>query len=122
MAIANIPTWLTVLSVVSLVVAGLCALVVAIDILAGHRQHMWVMNVVWPVRALYAGVLGLWAYVKVGRLSTHQPMKEAKQRDEEPGAKHKPFWQSAGLAATHCGSGCTLGDLLAEGRLIRWKP
>lgn len=26
----------------------------------------------------------------------------------------KPFWQMVGLGATHCGSGCTLGDISAE--------
>ncbi len=26
----------------------------------------------------------------------------------------KPFWQTAFVGVTHCGSGCTLGDILAE--------
>jgi hypothetical protein len=26
----------------------------------------------------------------------------------------KPFWQQAALGAMHCGSGCTLGDIVAE--------
>lgn len=34
----------------------------------------------------------------------------------------KPFWQSVGLAATHCGSGCTLGDILAEGVILSLVP
>jgi len=58
---------------------------------------MWIMNLVWPLTALYAGPLALWAYWRVGR----KPVE-------------KPFWQHAALGATHCGSGCTLGDIVAE--------
>ena len=114
----DVPEWLVILAVGSLVIAVLCALMISIDILKGHRQHMWIMNVVWPITALYSGPIGLWAYFKVGRLSTRQKMQEAQNRDTTPPAQSKPFWQSVGLAASHCGSGCTLGDLLSEGLLL----
>lgn len=116
------PQWLTILASLSLALAAICALIIAIDILRGHRQHMWIMNVVWPVTALYAGPLGLWAYFAIGRLSSHQAMQAAQKKGEQPAAKSKPFWQSVGLAATHCGSGCTLGDLLAEGVVLSLVP
>jgi hypothetical protein len=45
-------------------------------------------------------------------------MREAKQRDGDSAARSTPMWQSVGLAATHCGSGCTLGDLVAEGVIL----
>jgi hypothetical protein len=112
------PEWLTVLAWVSLAVGVLAAAVILVDILAGRRQHMWVMNAVWPVTGLYAGPLAVWAYFTVGRLSTHHTMHAAKERGEEPPAKRKPFWQSVGVAATHCGAGCTLGDLLVEGVIL----
>jgi hypothetical protein len=99
------PEWLIILSTVSLIIASLCFLIILIDLLAGRRQRMWIMNVVWPITALYAGPLALWAYWKIGRVSPH---------DEGSSPKRKPFWQSVGLSATHCGSGCTLGDLIAE--------
>ncbi len=108
------PDWLTVLAVISLVVSALCALAVAIDILAGHRQRMGVMNVVWPVTALYAGPLGLLAYFKLGRLSTRRAAREAKERGEDPPGTRKPFWQTVVVGATHCGAGCSCGDLVAE--------
>jgi hypothetical protein len=116
------PEWLTILSVGCLGLSGLCALVIAIDIVRGHRQHMWIMNVVWPITALYSGPLGLWAYFAVGRLSTHEAMRAAQNRGEGPPARSKPFWQSVGLAASHCGSGCALGDLLAEGVMMSLVP
>ena len=108
------PEWLMILAIVSLVISGLCALIIASDILRGNRQHMWIMNIIWPITALYSGPLGLWAYFAVGRLSTYRAMQETHNRDVNPPAKFKPFWQSVGLATTHCGSGCTLGDILAE--------
>ena len=107
-------TWLYTLSIVALISGGICTLIIIIDLLSGHKQHMWIMNVVWPVTALYAGPLALWAYYTMGRLSTENAVKEAKKRGEEMPGKKKPLWQQAALGATHCGSGCSLGDLCAE--------
>ena len=89
--------WLDALACASLAVAGICALLIVVNAATGRRQRMWIMNLVWPLTALYAGPLALWAYWRVGR-------KPAE----------KPFWQQAALGATHCGSGCTLGDIVAE--------
>ena len=75
---------------------------------------MWIMNLVWPITALYSGPLGLYVYFKIGRLSTLQALQEAKSLQEMPPNMKKPFWQKTMVGATHCGSGCTLGDILAE--------
>lgn len=107
------PEWLHILAIISLIVAGICSLVIALDLL-GHPQKMWIMNFVWPLTALYAGPLALVAYFQAGRLSSKQSVKAAKQGGEENPGKKKPFWQIVGVGATHCGSGCTLGDLTAE--------
>jgi hypothetical protein len=108
------PGWLVVLAWASLSLGLLCALIILLDILAGHRQTMWIMDIVWPVTALWSGPLGLLAYYRVGRLATQQQVEEARRRGEEPPNKKKPFWQMTGEAATHCGAGCTLGDIAAE--------
>ena len=108
------PFWLIVLAWVSLGVAFACALVIAMDISAGHRQHMWIMHLVWPITALYAGPLALWAYFRIGRLSTHKRMQEAKQRGEKPAPQRKPFWQTVSVGVSHCGAGCTLGDIIGS--------
>lgn len=114
------PQWLTIVAWISLAFAGICFLWILADIfLLGHRQHMAIMNVVWPVTALYAGPIALYAYYKIGRLGTHKKAKEAQERDEEPPNRKKPFWQITGIGATHCGSGCTLGDICAEW-LMHW--
>lgn len=112
------PTWLIVLAWISLALGFVSAAAIALDLMRGHRQHMWIMNMVWPITALYAGPLAVWGYFKVGRLSSHRRMHAAKERGEKPEARRKPFWQSTALAATHCGSGCTLGDLVAESALL----
>jgi hypothetical protein len=108
------PYWLHILAVVCLSAGFACALIIIIDLLAGHKQHMWIMNVVWPISALYAGPLALWGYYKMGRLSTHEAVHHAKEQGKPMPGKQKPFWQMAALGATHCGSGCALGDLTAE--------
>ncbi len=109
-----IPEWLHWLAVLSLIAGGISFVIVVGDILAGNKQHMWIMNVVWPITALYSGPLGLWAYFTMGRLSTHERVHEAKEKGEKPPGKKKPFWQITLLATSHCGGGCTCGDVIAE--------
>ncbi len=108
------PHWLIVVSWAWLGLAFVCAALIVFDILRGYRQHMWIMNLVWPLTALYAGPIALWSYFRIGRLSTHQAMHAAKQRGDDPPAQTKPFWQSTAVGATHCGAGCSLGDICAE--------
>lgn len=112
------PQWLEIISIISLSLAGICAFLIVADILMGHKQHMWIMNLVWPLTALYFGPLAVWAYFKWGRLSTHKRMMEAKKTGQEPPGKTKPFWQMCATGATHCGSGCALGDIIAECALV----
>jgi hypothetical protein len=110
------------LSLLSLSVAGLCALIVLIHIVAGHPQHMWIMNVVWVTTALYTGPVGLWAYFRWGTLSTHRVMMRAREHGEEmPPSQQAPYWSQVAVGATHCGAGCTLGDICAES-FIAWTP
>ncbi len=101
--------WLVWLAKISIILALACAGIVLLDIAAGRRQRMWIMNVVWPLTVLYAGPIGLGAYFFLGR--AHR-----QQRHERDGAhdQRRPFWRSVVLGTTHCGSGCTLGDLVAE--------
>ena len=42
----------------------------------------------------------------------------AKEKHQPPPNKQKPFWQSVAVGALHCGSGCTLGDIIAETALL----
>jgi hypothetical protein len=110
----QMPGWLEILAIISLVTACVCSIVVILDLVSGHPQHMWIMNLVWPVTALYFGPLALLAYFSWGRLSTKEAVMQAKRAGAEDPAKKKPFWQKCAIGASHCGSGCTLGDIVAE--------
>jgi len=76
-----------------------------------HPQRMWIMNVVWPVVALFGTGLTIWAYFRFGRLLT----LNAESGGRESSGKHvTPFPVMVGKATLHCGSGCALGDICAE--------
>lgn len=102
------------LAIASLLLGAVSALIIVFDLLAGHPQQMWIMNLVWPLTALYAGPLALWGYYTAGRLSTRRVVREAKAHREDPPGKKKPFWQMVAVGASHCGAGCTLADIVAE--------
>ena len=105
---------LELISKFSVLMAAFCSILITIDIVNGNKQHMMIMNFVWPITALYAGPLGVLAYYTIGRKSTHKKMMAAKKHNEPMPSKQKPFWQSVLVGALHCGSGCTLGDIIAE--------
>lgn len=108
--------WLTLLSWTAVGSGIISALWIAADVMAGHRQRMTIMNVVWPLTALYSGPLGLWAYYRVGRAMAartrpgmHEPGQEREARS---------LAAAAAIGTTHCGSGCCLGDIAAEWLLL----
>ena len=138
------PEWLHILAWSWLVSAALSALIIIWDIRHGHPQAMAIMTVAWPVNALYFGVLGLIAYFWFGRghpgdhcdmampMAGHESMTMPM---DKPMAGHesmampmdKPMagqasikrapasWQSIFKTSTHCGTGCTLADIVGEG-------
>jgi hypothetical protein len=76
---------------------------------------MWIMDVVWPVTALFGTGWILWQYFTYGRLAEHEKMHAAMQRsDQPPNKRETPLGVMVSDAALHCGSGCTLGDITAE--------
>ena len=68
---------------------------------------MAVMEAVWPITALYLGPLALWAYRSWGR------PKAARYVDEHGEAPPRSFAVRVAIGASHCGAGCTLGDIIA---------
>ena len=72
-----IPGWLTVVSWAFVALALLCAAAILYDVYGrGYRQPNSLMNVVWPITALYFGPLALPAYYRWGR-----PRSEKWQRE-----------------------------------------
>ena len=78
-----IPLWLLYLSIAYLALGAASAIVIVVD-LVGHSQHMWIMNVVWPVTGLFGTVWILWRYFRYGRLASHQNVQAAKERNQDP--------------------------------------
>ncbi len=103
-----IPLWLTWLSALSLAAGFLSAIIIAADE-ARHPQHMWIMNLVWPLMALSGSVIALWAYFKAGRNTEH-----GDHGAHGEGAGGSSFAVSVAKGTSHCGAGCTLGDIVAE--------
>ena len=97
------PAGLHALAVASLAIAGTCAAVMALDV-RRRPQPMAVMNIVWPLTALFGSVAWLAIYYRWGRAPADRGADRAQP----------PFAVSVLTGASHCGAGCTLGDILAE--------
>ena len=103
--------WLTDLAWAALAIAFACAAWIGTDIFVrGYRQRMRVMEWVWPVTALYFGPLAAWGYRRYGRPKSSRWLAE-RGLDEPP---DKPDWATTAVGVSHCGAGCTLGDIIAE--------
>lgn len=108
-----VPAWLHILSICSLVLGFLCALIIIADECLSP-QKMWIMNAVWPLTALFGTAAWLWAYFRYGRLATKEQVTTARNDGTKAPNTQKPFPVMVGEAASHCGSGCALGDICAE--------
>jgi hypothetical protein len=144
------PVWLTNLAWAYLSACFACSLIIAADITAGgRRQPMGVMNVVFPITALYLGPFALAFYWRWGRVpAAGEPAAMAMSQagvpeaamagagDSGPGsggaparepggmtgsapgpspaARPRPYWVTMAIEVSHCGSGCALGDVIAE--------
>jgi hypothetical protein len=102
---------------ISLVIAFGCAAIIVFDEFR-HPQKMRIMNIVWPVTGLYFSVFALWAYFRVGRglardAAESMSGQERSQKQQQE-ASRSPTVQQSALAATHCGAGCALADIVTE--------
>ncbi|HVV20999.1 MAG TPA: DUF4396 domain-containing protein, partial [Pseudonocardiaceae bacterium] len=101
--------WLTVVAWCALGLAFASTAVVLVDIYArGYRQRMTVMEIVWPVTALYFGPAAVVAYRAWGR------PRSTRWQAEHGDPPETPDRVSVALGVSHCGAGCTLGDIIAE--------
>jgi hypothetical protein len=107
----DFPYWLEVVSITSLIVAFACSAVIVIDEIR-RPQHMWIMNLVWPLTALFGSVLWLGFYWTKGRGMTRQKSKQMGHAGGDP--KETTMAVAVAKGASHCGAGCTLGDIIAE--------
>ena len=89
------------LSWIAIAAGIVSAAAIVVDIVAGRRQRMAIMEVVWPVTALYLGPIALLLYARLGR----------PPHDHDP---DRPMGAASALAVSHCGAGCTLGDIVGS--------
>jgi len=84
---------------------------------------MAIMNVVWPITALFGTVLVVWAYFRYGRAMAPHAAPRARDtgmgmdmdmKMHMSGKSQTPFPVMVGKGTLHCGAGCTLGDIAAE--------
>lgn len=97
------PASLHFVALLSLSLALFCAITIALDE-CRHPPKMAVMAAVWPLTALFGSVLWLAVYYRWGRST--QLKNDA------------PFAASVLKGSSHCGAGCTLGDMVAEGLAV----
>ncbi len=103
------PTWLVAVSWAALAAAFASTGWIACDIYGrGYRQHMKIMEIVWPVTGLYFGPAAVAAYRAWGR------PKSMRWQDEHGDPPDKPGYAVTAVGVSHCGAGCTLGDIIAE--------
>ena len=101
--------WLHLIALGSLGLSCLCAAVIFAHI-AGHPQRMNIMNGVWPISALFGSVFVLIGYFSYGA----QDAMDVCESEREP----LPFAVAVAKGTLHCGSGCTLGDIVGETLLL----
>ncbi len=104
MSTINILTWVF----LGIGVVSFC--VVFVDICMGRYQYMGIMNIAWPITALYSGPIGLFMYFMFGRVNKMNMDGERKPKRE----RKKPKWVKTYISATHCGAGCALADIISE--------
>lgn len=109
------PTWLVALSWITIILGVLSAVWVVRDV-QRRPQPMAIMNAVWPLTALFGGPLLIAFYLRHGRVSEGA----AGHHHHHHGGGHDPSPASVTKGALHCGAGCALGDILAEGGAAIW--
>jgi len=107
-----IPVWLHIASIFFLLIGFLAAVIIIADEWRSPQQ-MWIMNLVWPICALFGSILWLWFYFHYGRTA-----KRKADASHHLGHGHdmdrSAFSVIVAKGTSHCGAGCTLGDILAE--------
>lgn len=86
-----------------------CALLIGLHEVQ-RTQQMRIMNLVWPITALYLGPVGVWLYRSLLPYTVRDNEGARGERREHA----KPDVLQVFTAVCHCGAGCTLGDIVGE--------
>ncbi len=101
---------LSIFAWISLGVAFACAFVIAADEVR-HPQKMAVMNIVWPVSALYFSFIAVWADWAWGRPKTADQKRHG---HHDSSSEKGPRFSQVAVGTSHCGAGCAAADVICE--------
>lgn len=106
---------LSIFAWLSIGIATVCGILIALDE-TRNPQAMGIMNVVWPVSALYLSVAALWAYYRFGRKKATNafPRRMSHQHEGSRTQNQEPSPSQIAIGTSHCGAGCMLADLVCE--------
>lgn len=113
------PVWLDLLAATSLALGVACAMWLALDV-ARRPPPMPIMRLVWPICGLFGGPPLAWFYARFARTSPSASAEHAghgrgrHERRGRHGHGEPPMPVAVAKGALHCGSGCALGDVVAE--------
>lgn len=92
-----------------------------------HPQPMAIMNIVWPVTALYFSLFAVVAYYRLGRPKAIQAgLMDHDDSPRHQGSMHphdattsaqrypSPTFSQIAVGTSHCGAGCMIADLFSE--------
>ena len=120
-----------IISKIFIVIGIVSALTITIDILKHPQKEMPIMNWVWPINGLWAGIFGVWAYFTIGKHRkmdmsgmdmSNMKMDDMKDMDmsnmkmddmkgmdmsnmKMDDDKYSSFWQGVVADTLHCGAG-----------------
>jgi divalent metal cation (Fe/Co/Zn/Cd) transporter len=103
---------LTLLAWISLAIAFASAVAILLDEIR-HPQKMVIMNVVWPISALYFSLFAVWAYFRIGRTQTQHAMADGMSKGNR-NSDRPPTPAEVAVGTSHCGAGCTVADVFTE--------
>ncbi len=104
--VGSFPPLLTAVCGASIAIAVLCAVILAADV-ARRPQPMRIMNMVWPLTALFGGIPWLAFYSRWARAP--RPGGRARELTAD-----RPRAVGIAISTSHCGAGCALADLIVE--------
>jgi hypothetical protein len=108
-----VPQWLEIVAWLWIAICFASALFILIQTFR-KPQKMWIMDVVWPITALYMGPFAVYLYQKSLPVSMKRPMSEDMKKMMEKHKEDPPTGIQNSIAVFHCGAGCSIGDAIAE--------
>jgi hypothetical protein len=118
---------LEILAWLSITLGGLATLIIYVDIQMGRFQKLGIMNIAWPLTALFLWPVVLYVYFRYGRAtSSYYQKTQAESRVHKQNHDHShchsqkhqhhsnPAWVDMYISGTHCASGCSAADIISE--------